>query len=226
MRLLLIRHGQTPSNVIGALDTSVPGPELTELGQRQAEQLPRALAGEDIRAIYASVQTRAQMTAAPLADALGIPVQVRDGLREIGAGDLEMNNDRASVDLYHEVSFGWAHGQLERRMPGGENGKEVYERFDAVIRDIAAGGCGTAAVVAHGQILRCWVTARTGNTDVAFAARHVLHNTGVIIVEGSPSEGWQAVSWMGRAVGGPEVDEGSATGPGGEPSVSDVAGTP
>ena len=30
MRLLLIRHGQTPANVRGELDTAAPGPGLTD----------------------------------------------------------------------------------------------------------------------------------------------------------------------------------------------------
>lgn len=71
MRLLLVRHGQTPSNVRFLLDTAVPGPGLTELGERQAAALPEALAGEDIDALYASTLTRAQLTAAPLAGARG-----------------------------------------------------------------------------------------------------------------------------------------------------------
>ncbi|MCM1975585.1 histidine phosphatase family protein, partial [Streptomyces sp. G1] len=36
MRLLLVRHGQTPTNVDYLLDTAVPGPGLTELGLAQA----------------------------------------------------------------------------------------------------------------------------------------------------------------------------------------------
>ena len=35
MRLLLIRHGETPGNVLGQLDTAHPGPGLTDLGERQ-----------------------------------------------------------------------------------------------------------------------------------------------------------------------------------------------
>ena len=42
MRLILIRHGETPSNVRGSLDTSLPGPGLTDLGQEQAEAIPAA----------------------------------------------------------------------------------------------------------------------------------------------------------------------------------------
>lgn len=44
MRLLLVRHGETPSNVDRLLDTAVPGPGLTRLGERQAAALPEALA--------------------------------------------------------------------------------------------------------------------------------------------------------------------------------------
>ena len=40
MRLLLVRHGQTPSNVAGLLDTALPGPGLTALGTRQAAAIP------------------------------------------------------------------------------------------------------------------------------------------------------------------------------------------
>ena len=35
MDLLLIRHAQTHSNVVRALDTGLPGADLTDLGERQ-----------------------------------------------------------------------------------------------------------------------------------------------------------------------------------------------
>ena len=81
MRLLLIRHGQTPSNVIGALDTAIPGPGLTELGLEQADAVPAALSAEPIGAIFASTQLRAQLTAAPLAEDRGLTVEIRSGLQ-------------------------------------------------------------------------------------------------------------------------------------------------
>lgn len=36
--LILLRHGQTTSNVDHKLDTLLPGAELTELGQEQARE--------------------------------------------------------------------------------------------------------------------------------------------------------------------------------------------
>ncbi|GAB3118514.1 histidine phosphatase family protein [Glaciibacter psychrotolerans] len=215
MRLLLIRHGQTPANVRGELDTLVPGPGLTTLGLEQAAAIPAALAAENIGALYASVQTRAQLTAAPLAAATGLSVQVRDGLREISAGDLELHTDRASITIYHEVSFAWAAGDIERRMPGGESGAEVFARFDAVIAEAAGSGHGTVACVAHGQVIRAWTASRSRNVDAATASAHVMHNTGVMTLDGSPETGWTVLSWSGTAIGGRSVDEGAATGPGG-----------
>src|SRR5665811_2544112 len=41
MRLILGRHGQTGSNISRALDTTEPGPDLTDLGPAQAAALPR-----------------------------------------------------------------------------------------------------------------------------------------------------------------------------------------
>ena len=216
MRLLLIRHGQTPSNVLGALDTLVPGPGLTELGLEQAAAIPDALAGEEIGALYASVQTRAQLTAAPLAARLDLPITVRDGLREISAGDLEMRSDAEAVELYHDVSFGWAAGDLDRRMPGGENGHEAFGRFSAVVKEMASLGHGTVAAVAHGQVIRSWTAAYADNVDVSFAAHHNLHNTGVVVLEGDPDAGWTALRWMDIALGGRGMDDGSETGPGGQ----------
>lgn len=215
MRLLLIRHGQTPSNILGALDTAVPGPGLTELGIEQAAAVPEALSEERIDAIYASTQTRAQLTAAPLAESRSLSVSIRDGLREISAGDLEMKTDWNSIVEYHSISFSWIDGDRDKRIPGGENGVEVLARFDAVVREAADAGHDAVAFVAHGQVIRVWTAANADNISAEFASKHLLHNTGVVVCEGSPDEGWTALAWSGVALGGPSLDEGLRTGPGG-----------
>ena len=56
MRLILIRHGQTSSNVADLLDTGEPGADLTELGREQAAVLPQSLAGEEVDAVYAQTE--------------------------------------------------------------------------------------------------------------------------------------------------------------------------
>ncbi|MFJ8629757.1 histidine phosphatase family protein [Streptomyces sp. NPDC093568] len=201
MRLLLIRHGQTPSNVDQLLDTAVPGPGLTALGEEQAAALPAALADEDIEAIYVSTLTRTQLTAAPLAKARGLEPIVRDGIRELTAGDLEMlPGDTEQGQLYMKTVFAWAAGDLELRMPGGESGAEALGRYDAVVAEAAGSGARTVALVSHGAAIRMWTAARAVNVDVPFAAAHPLANTGVVILEGSPADGWKALTWAGAVV--------------------------
>jgi len=90
VRLLLIRHGQTSSNVERLLDTAVPGADLTDEGREQAEQLVGKLEQQPLEAIYVSDLVRTQQTAAPLAKARGLEPVIRPGLREIQAGDYEM----------------------------------------------------------------------------------------------------------------------------------------
>ncbi|MDX2675271.1 histidine phosphatase family protein [Streptomyces sp. NY05-11A] len=219
MRLLLVRHGQTPTNVDYLLDTAVPGPGLTELGLRQAAALPQALAGEDIEALYVSTLVRTRLTAAPLAAARGLDVLVRDGLREISAGDLEMlPGDSEQGELYMRTAFAWAAGDVDLRMPGGESGAEFLARYDAVVAEAAASGAGAVALVSHGAAIRTWSAARAHNVDVAFAAAHRLANTGTVVLEGSPADGWKALSWAGATV----VPAGEA-GPAGRP-VEDTDG--
>jgi len=219
MRLLLIRHGQTPSNVAFLLDTAVPGPGLTALGEQQAAALPEVLADEDIEALYASTLVRTQLTAAPLATARGLDVLVRDGLRELEAGDLEMlPGDTEQGALYMKTVFAWAAGDTALRMPGGESGAEALARYDAVVAEAAGSGAGTVAMVSHGAAIRMWTAARADNVDVPFAAARPLDNTGVVILEGSPADGWKALSWAGATVA-PSGD----SGPAGRP-LNDEAG--
>ena len=207
MRLLLIRHGQTPGNVLGQLDTAHPGPGLTELGERQAAALARSLANEQINFLYASTLIRTQITATPLAAVRGLQIEVLEGLREIEAGSLEKLTDKESHLRYLGTVFGWADGELHRRMPGGPSGHDFFERYDASIARIAAtaaasGDAGTVAVVSHGAAIRVWTGLRAANMEAGLAARHALANTGIVALEGDPDAGWRLIHWDDSPVGG------------------------
>ena len=200
MRLFLIRHGQTPANVLGALDTANPGPGLTELGARQAAVIPDVLRLDSIDAIFASTRVRTQLTAQPLAVDRRLDVQVTAGLHEIEAGSLEGRSDRASVRSYLETIYAWGAGDLDVRMPGAADGNAFFARFDADI-EAAATGARTAAVFSHGAAIRVWTAARARNVQPMFVGMNVLGNTGVVELTGSPREGWTLVSWAGVPVG-------------------------
>lgn len=217
MRLLLIRHGQTIDNVHGALGTAVPGPGLTPLGRDQAAAVPRALAGERIDAIAVSSMRRTHETAAPLAAERGLEPTVHAGLREITAGDLEQRSDHEAVSTYLGTLLGWW-TDFSRRIPGGEDGSEFFTRYDAVIGELAAAHPeGTVAVFSHGAGIRTWASWSSSNLDAGFSRTHGLENTGIVVVEGSPDEGWIATTWQGEPLGGGALDDPAAPDPTGEP---------
>lgn len=216
MRLLLLRHGETESNVIGALDTAIPGAPLNALGLRQAAAVPGAFSDLEISSLYASTILRAQQTAQPLAAARDLDLQVLDGLREISAGDLEMKNDKHSQGEYNATAFAWAKGDLEVRMPGGENGLEFFERFDAAISRILEDVPERAVAVSHGAAIRTWVAARCTNTGGPFAGTHTLENTGMAVLEGDRIRDWRMIEWHAAPVGGAQLADRASVDPTGK----------
>ena len=193
MRLIMVRHGRTDSNVGLLLDTGEPGADLDANGLEQAAALVELLSEHAIDAVYASNLVRTQQTALPLARARGLDVEVLPGLREIPAGEDEMGTD---ASRYIGALVAWGEGHLQERVPGGENALEFFARYDDAIDTIAASGAEVAMVVSHGAALRVWATARVDGFAEALGPAH-LDNTGVIVVDGSPAEGWTLVHLSG-----------------------------
>lgn len=193
MRLILVRHGRTPSNVGFLLDTAEPGADLDDGGLEQAAELVERLSHHQIEAIYTSNLVRTQQTARPVAEERGLELQVLPELREISAGHDELSTD---ATRYIGTLIAWGTGDLDARIPGGENAHEFFSRFDAAIHRIAQEGREVVMVVSHGAALRVWSMARVSGFPEALGQAH-LDNTGVIVVDGSPAEGWQLAELIG-----------------------------
>ncbi|MEU4363336.1 histidine phosphatase family protein [Promicromonospora sp. NPDC023987] len=217
MRLLLLRHGQTPANVEGLLDTAHPGPGLTTLGERQAAAVPEALRDRQVDAIAVSPLVRTARTAAPLARARGLEPLMVDGLQEVEAGALEMAGDHEAHLRYLGTVFAWARGEVGRAMPGGPDGRAFLGRYDGAVAAIAAHGWDSVVVVSHGAAIRSWVSARVAGVDVDHVERTALANTGLVEIDGDPVGGWRLVDWSAGPVGGLELDAPAADDPTGEP---------
>ena len=213
MRLILIRHGQTPANVDGILATVAPGPGLTALGHDQAKAVPDALAGESIDSLSVSTLVRTHLTAAPLAGHHGLTPVVDGDFREIEAGDLEDRADEEAYAGYIGPVYEWVRGNRDARILGGPDGHEFFARYDAAVSRVVATGVDTAVVVSHGAAIRVWATARARNLPSEWVADHNLGNTGIVILEGDPVGGWTVISWEGEPVTGPGLDEAAMADP-------------
>lgn len=198
MRLILIRHGQTQSNIDGLLDTGHPGAPLTQLGHQQAAALVDTLAAEDIGALYVSTLIRTHQTAAPLAAARGLTVIEREGLREIQAGDWEMSGDRDFNDVYRGMIGDWGLGRYHQPVPGAEVAHQVLARFDAVVEEAldsaSQHGHSTVALVSHGAMIRFWATTTAANLQGDFTSQNLLPNTAHVTLEQSEGR-WLARRW-------------------------------
>ena len=200
-RLILVRHGQTEANVARRLDTRLPGARLTEEGLEQARRLGVSLAERaSAAALVSSRALRARQTAQPVETAAGLEAQVREGLHEAQAGDLEDRSDEESHQLFMKTYHLWHTGELGARVPGGESALDILDRFVPVVdslreeylEDPAASG--DVVVVSHGAAIRL-VAARLGRVPGLFAANNHLANTESIELAPAADGGWQCVRW-------------------------------
>ncbi|KOX32632.1 phosphoglycerate kinase [Saccharothrix sp. NRRL B-16348] len=186
-----------------ALDSLPPGPPLTDAGRAQAAALAEQLAGEPVAAVYASRAVRAQETAAPVAAAHGLEVEVVDGVQEIFCGDLEGRHDREAFEVFIATVKQWAEGDLDVPLPGGESGRQVLDRYLAAVDGIAAKhrDGDTVVLVSHGGSLRMGALALARNVGPALAEAGLLPNTGRVVLERADN-GWHCTSWTGVDVVG------------------------
>ena len=96
--MILVRHGQSAWNVIYAktrVDPDLPDPGLTDEGRRQAAFAAERLRAHAPRRILASPYTRALETAAIIAAALGLGVEVEPLVREHGRFNCDIGSARS-----------------------------------------------------------------------------------------------------------------------------------
>lgn len=160
-RILAIRHGETAWNAAGRIQGQLDVP-LNEMGRRQVNRLARALAEEDIAAVYSSDLLRALETAQAVPRACGDPIVTDVGLRERGFGEFEGLT-------YAEINARWpGMGERWRRRdptfgaPGGETLNEFHARAIATATRLSALHPGqTIALVSHGGVMDCLYRAAT-----------------------------------------------------------------
>lgn len=198
-RLLLVRHGQTPSNVLGLLDSRPPGPSLSPLGRRQADEAAERLAVQPVVAVYASVAVRTQETAAPIAARHGLPVRVLPGVHEVDVGDLECSNTPEDVATFVSVYQAWHAGRLDVPMPGGETGRQVLDRVLPVVERIRAEHQdGVVVLVGHSAVIRLVGRVLPANVSADFADEHFVPNGHAVALE-ADGAGWRCIDWAGTA---------------------------
>lgn len=152
MLLYCVRHGESTYNVEGRLQGQ-SDTRLSPLGQKHAAAVAATLGKLPIEAVYASPLSRARETAQPLADALGLPVECDERLKEINIGVFQGALASELSDRFPEEAARWRSQDPDYRIPGGESRRDLMLRAEAALRAIHESGHRQVAVVAHGGVL-------------------------------------------------------------------------
>ncbi|HTI17195.1 MAG TPA: histidine phosphatase family protein [Trinickia sp.] len=171
-RILFIRHGETPWNRVKRFQGHLDIP-LAESGVIQARRLAERLARKansahaakamhveqgrmTLEAIYSSDLQRAQETARPTATALGLPLALREGLRERHYGVFQGHDNSELAARFPEEFKVWETRRPDFAPEGGESSRAFSQRvLDTVASIVAAHPGGYVACVTHGGVLDC-----------------------------------------------------------------------
>jgi 2,3-bisphosphoglycerate-dependent phosphoglycerate mutase len=153
--IVLVRHAESVHPTPGGPDEYHR--PLTETGLAQAEELVAELAALQPDRILASPYLRAVQTVAPLAKALGLPVDTDHALREWDSG-LEPTGDWAR---HYEAS--WADPDFAR--PGGESLNQLTARATAALSSLT----GTVVIGSHGTFVARALSGFGVTTDWPFS---------------------------------------------------------
>lgn len=153
VELWLIRHG-LPVRIDGGAGRADPG--LAPVGLHQAERLAAWWAPQGADAVYSSPMRRARETAAPLAAALGVGIDVDGGLEEFDAHlshYVPIEELRADEARWKQVVEEWM-------SPEAEAERQAFrDRVVACIDAIAEANRGRrVAVVCHGGVINAYLS--------------------------------------------------------------------
>jgi len=139
----MLRHGEV-HNPRGILYGRLPGFHLSLRGQEQARLVAETLAGHDITHVVASPLQRAQETAAPMAERLGLEIAVDDNLIEsandfeglrVAVGDGALTRPRHWPKLRDPFTPSWGEPYLQiahRMMAAANSAREAARGHEAV----------------------------------------------------------------------------------------------
>ncbi len=161
-RLYLVRHGSTQLSAEDRFAGAI-NPDLSDEGVFQAARLADRLADDRITAVYASPMLRTVHTATILAKPFGLPLELRDGLREIGHGRWEGLLRAEVEERFPDEYAAWEEDPFTFAPKEGESGVQVIARALPVIREIILAHRGeNVLVVSHKATIRLLISVLLG----------------------------------------------------------------
>ena len=179
--VLLVRHGQTSSNVTGFY-MGWSDEDLNEVGYTQARSLSSRLASLPIASVYTSPLRRAYTTAAILAEPHKLELKFSDDLTEIRLGDWQGLHMDEIKRRWPEL---WQQSRIdpsELTMPNGESFGQVTERAVRAFEMVVKANQGKlVAIVTHDVIIRVLAAYILGVSNSIYR-RFEINNTSLSVI--------------------------------------------
>ncbi len=154
LTLYFLRHGETPHSQTGEFCGSLD-PDLTAAGTEMAQAFADAYSRLEWTAVFASPMKRTVATAKPLCEAANVPLQLREGLKEVKFGAWENHSRTYVEDHYQDDYVSWMTEPAWNPPTGGETAFQAASRADAVIAEIEdTYTAGNVLVVSHKTTIR------------------------------------------------------------------------
>ncbi len=180
-RILLIRHGETDWNAEQRWQGHLDVP-LNQNGLAQVQALAKHLRGRPIRAVYSSDLSRAQATAAPIAETFGLTVKGDPRWRELNLGIFQGLTTSEISRQYPDEARRMHEDYMDYVMPKGEARRAMQARAYAAFGEIVADEAGPEiVVVSHGGTIRVLLMKLFGSGDEI--VHKALYNTSISTVE-------------------------------------------
>ncbi len=154
LTLYFLRHGETVYSRTGGYCGELD-PELTPEGLKMAEAFADFYQKQPWDAVYVSPMKRTIATAQPLCDAVGIDMELREGLKEIRYGEWENKTADFVKQHYEEDYIRWMTEPAWNPPTGGETAVQIASRASLVIAEIEEKYTnGNVLVVSHKATIR------------------------------------------------------------------------
>lgn len=162
LNLYLLRHGETEASRTGGY-VGFTDVDLTPEGLAMAKAFAEKYEHLPWQAIFASPLKRTVATATPIAKAVGLNIQLRNGLKEMFFGEWE-GLSLEEVKARHDKDYNnWMTEPAWNPPTGGETGMQVASRAAMVIAEIENQFIeGNVLVVSHKTTIRLMLCSLLG----------------------------------------------------------------
>jgi broad specificity phosphatase PhoE len=154
LKIYFLRHGETEYSKQGLFCGAID-PELTSEGNEMSHAFANAYGTIYWAGVYVSPMKRAIATAKPLCDALGMAMQIKNGLREIVYGDWENRELEYVKQRYEQDYIRWLTEPAWNPPTQGETAVQVASRALPIVAEIQSKyTAGNVLVVSHKATIR------------------------------------------------------------------------